>query len=39
MAYISANSKKSIFIPYVIEHKITTILASIKIKHDNSGPG
>ena len=39
MAYISANSKKSIFILYVIEHKITTILVDIKIKHDNSGPG
>ena len=33
--YISADSKKSIFIPYVTEYEITSILAGI----NNSSPG
>ena len=35
MSYISGDSKKSIFILYVTEYEITTILASI----NNSSPG
>ena len=34
MSYISADSEKSIFIPYVTEYEITTILAGI----NNSSP-
>ena len=35
MSYLSADSKKSIFIPYVTEYETTTILADI----NNSSPG
>ena len=35
MSYISADSKKSIFIPYVTEYEITSILSGI----NNSSPG
>ena len=35
LSYISVDSKKSIFIPYVIEYEITTILAGI----NNNSPG
>ena len=35
ISYISADSKKSIFIPYITEYKIATILSGI----NNSSPG